>query len=174
MKGKMLDMYEKWDKQGILNKHLKVIKDMIAKRSSQKQVSEYLGITEKTLIKLKKAHPKLDQAFIFGNDELKYNLINAMLKRALGYEYEEIQTVIEENKTGTKKKIVKNVKRALPDYSAIRYLLIIKFGRDYNERREEIDLMKQRLEKNDEVWTNDNNKTEGFKAKKLRKQPKAK
>ena len=56
-------------------------------------MAEYLGITEKTLIKLRKTHQRLDDAFEFGDEELKNNLIDAMYKRAVGFEYEETQTV---------------------------------------------------------------------------------
>jgi hypothetical protein len=107
------------------------------------------------LIKLKKKYPKLNQAFVFGNDELKYTLIDSMLKKATGYEYEESQTTIEETKAGTKKKIVKYKKKAQPDMNAIRYLLIIKFGRVFNDKKEEIDAMYERLRnREEEKWSN--------------------
>jgi transcription initiation factor TFIIIB Brf1 subunit/transcription initiation factor TFIIB len=54
MKGKMLDTYERWEKSGYLENKLKAISEMISKRATQKQVAEYLGVTEKTVIKLKK------------------------------------------------------------------------------------------------------------------------
>jgi len=164
MKGKMLDYYEKWGKNGVLDNRLKAIEDMVSKSATQKEIAKILGMTEKTLIKLKNKHPKLNQAFIFGNDELKYTLIDTMLKKAIGYEYEEMQTTIEETKIGTKKRIVKYKKKAQPDYNAIRYLLVVKFGREFNEKKEEIDAMFERLKAREENWSNassdeDNNKS---------------
>jgi hypothetical protein len=106
------------------------------------------------MYKLKNRHPKMNQAFVFGNDDLKYTLIDTLIKKAVGYEYEETQTTIEETKTGTKKKIVKYKKKAQPDMNAVRYLLIIKFGRDYNDKKEEIDAMYERLRNREEKWTN--------------------
>lgn len=47
MKGKMLDLYERWDESGHLEVKLKAISEMISKRATQKQIAEYLGITEK-------------------------------------------------------------------------------------------------------------------------------
>jgi CRISPR/Cas system CSM-associated protein Csm2 small subunit len=70
-------------------------------------------------------------------------------------EYEEIQTIIEETKTGTKKKIVKTKKKALPDFNAAKYLLAIKFGRKYNEKKEIIALMEKRIAQGDDVWFNE-------------------
>src|SRR5690554_2713859 len=105
MKGKMLDTYEKWEQAGQLNKKLKAIKEMVAKRATQRQVADYLGISEKTLISIRKKHPKLNDAFNYGNEELKVALMDAIYKKAVGFEYEETQTIIEETKTGNKKRI---------------------------------------------------------------------
>ena len=151
----MLDLYEKWDASGHLEDKLKSISEMVSKRATQRQVAEYLGITEKTIIKLRKAHPKLNNAFQYGDEELKQKLIDAVYQRAIGFEYEETQTVIEETKTGTKKRITKFKKQSLPDIAAIKYLLITKFGIEYNEKKAEIELMAKRLEKGEEKWINE-------------------
>ena len=151
----MLDTYERWEKSGHLETKLKAIAEMVSKRATQKEVAEFLGITEKTLIKLRKTHQRLDDAFEFGDEELKNNLIDAMYKRAVGFEYEETQTVIEETKTGQKKRITKFKKQSLPDIAAIKYLLITKFGIDFNEKKAELELMARRLEKDEEVWNNE-------------------
>lgn len=167
MKGKMLDTYERWEKSGHLETKLKAIAEMVSKRATQKAVAEFLGITEKTLIKLRKTHQRLDDAFEFGDEELKNNLIDAMYRRAVGFEYEETQTVIEETKTGQKKRITKFKKQSLPDIAAIKYLLITKFGIDFNEKKAEIELMARRIENGEEEWVNEysdetNNRTKGI------------
>ena len=154
MKGYTLDYYEKWERDGILDKRLNEIKELISKGVPQVEIAKILGMSEKTMYKLKNRHPKMNQAFVFGNDDLKYTLIDTLIKKAVGYEYEETQTTIEETKIGTKKKIVKYKKKAQPDMNAVRYLLIIKFGRDYNDKKEEIDAMYERLRNREEKWTN--------------------
>ncbi len=53
----------------------------------------------------------------------KQQYLEAIKKRALGYEYEETQTLIEETKTGQKKKIVKTKKHIPPDVASCRWLL---------------------------------------------------
>ncbi len=154
MKGYTLDYYERWERDGILNKRLKEIQDLVSKGVTQIEISRILGMSEKTLYKLKNRHPKMNQAFVFGNDDLKYTLIDTLIKKATGYEYEETQTTIEETKAGKKKKIVKYKKKAHPDMNAIRYLLIIKFGREFNDKKEEIDAMYERLRAREEKWSN--------------------
>ncbi|MDD3663161.1 MAG: hypothetical protein PHT84_04820 [Candidatus Pacebacteria bacterium] len=155
MKGKMLDYYERWEESGHLETKLKAISEMVSKRSTQRQIAEYLGITEKTIIKLRKAHRKFNDAFQYGDEELKHKLLDAMYQRAVGFEYEETQTIIEETKIGTKKRITKYKKQSLPDVQAIKYLLITKFGIEYNEKKAEIELMAKRIENGEEEWINE-------------------
>ena len=168
----MLDLYEKWEESGHLNAKLKAISEMVSKRATQRQVAEYLGITEKTIIKLRKVHPKLNEAFQYGDEELKQKLIDAVYQRAIGFEYEETQTVIEETKTGTMKRITKYKKQSLPDITAIKYLLITKFGIEYNEKKAEIELMAKRIENGEEEWVNEYRDEESIRAPRVRKQSK--
>ena len=55
------------------------------------------------------------------DDKNKY--LEAIIKRALGYEYEETQTLIEETESGIKKKIVRLKKQIPPDVEAAKWLL---------------------------------------------------
>ena len=47
----------------------------------------------------------------------------AIKKIAKGYDYEEVQTLIEETASGTKKKIIKTKKHILPNFNACKYLI---------------------------------------------------
>ncbi len=169
---KVLDTYQQWEADGVLDERIKSIQDMVARRIIQKDIAKAMNLSENTLIKLKRSHPRLNQAFINGDDELKYKLMDALFQRAVGIEYEEVQTIIEETSSGTKKRLVKTKKKALPDFNAIKYLLIIKFGREYNERKEEIDIMLKRIEKGEETWINEHSDEETLGVVNIRKQPK--
>jgi hypothetical protein len=169
---KVLDTYQQWEADGVLDERIKSIQDMVARRIIQKDIAKAMNLSENTLIKLKRSHPRLNQAFINGDDELKYKLMDALFQRAVGMEYEEVQTIIEETSSGTKKRLVKTKKKSLPDFNALKYLLIIKFGRDYNERKEEIDIMLKRIEKGEETWTNEHSDEETLGVVNIRKQPK--
>lgn len=169
---KVLDTYQQWEADGVLDERIKSIQDMVARRIIQKDIAKAMNLSENTLIKLKRSHPRLNQAFINGDDELKYKLMDALFQRAVGMEYEEVQTIIEETSSGTKKRLVKTKKKSLPDFNALKYLLIIKFGRDYNERKEEIDIMLKRIEKGEETWINEHSDEETLGVVNIRKQPK--
>jgi predicted transcriptional regulator len=164
---KPIDTYQKWAQAGVLDEKIKTVMELTSRGINQNDIAKVLGVSERTLIKLKRAHPKLNNAFIFGNDELKESLVNAVVKKALGFEYDEVQTTYEESKAGKKKKIVKSHKVALPDMNALKYILIIKCGRNFNEKREEIDAMYKRIDNKEEVWFNENSNKANKRTNKL-------
>lgn len=153
--GKQLDSFERWEKQGVLKKKLKIIKDLSSKNVPQQKIAGELGISLKTLQKLKNRHPDFAIAFKKGKSEMKDNLISTIYKKAMGFEHEEVQTLVEKVGGRNKQKIVKNKKYYPPDLNSAKYLLIIKFGRDYNEKKDEIDIMEKRVKDKEEEWTNE-------------------
>lgn len=83
---KLLDTYQEWLRDGVLDDKLSTVQELTSKRVSQAEICKVLGVSECTLIKLKKTHPRLNQAFLFGNDDLKYKLVDAMYTKAMGFE----------------------------------------------------------------------------------------
>lgn len=157
---RLLDTYEKWVQQGVHKKKLKDIKDLVAKGVTQKKTAELLGITEKTLIKLKRNHKEVERAFIFGNDKLIDDAFGSVYKKAMGFKVPLKTIHAEENKNGKgqkKNKVTITERYFPPDLPSLKYWLIIKGGKEYNERREELDLMKERLNKRDEEWNDASN-----------------
>lgn len=75
------------------------------------QIAHNLGIALSTFCEYKNKYPELAEALKKGKDDIDIQVENALLKRALGYTYEEI---IYENGVETKR-IVKEV---LPDTTA--------------------------------------------------------
>jgi hypothetical protein len=75
----------------------------------------------------------------------------------MGFEHEDIQTQMEDHNGKPKKKIVKTMKYYPPDLNAAKYLLIIKFGRSFNEKKDELDLMERRIDEKENEWTNEQN-----------------
>jgi predicted DNA-binding transcriptional regulator YafY len=147
-----MDKYEEWERTGCLEQKLKLIKELVSKKVIIRDIAKCVGIGERCLLRMKAKHERIRQAFIFGDYELKDKLINAIYKRAVGMEVEETTTTVEESKGVKKKKITKTSKIVPPDYNSARYLLITKFGRENNEKKDEIDIMEKRLEKDNEEW----------------------
>lgn len=157
---RLLDTYEKWVQQGIVKKKLKDIQDMVAKNITQKRIATYLGMTEKTLIKLKKKHKKLEEAFIFGNDKLIQDCFDSLYRKAMGFK-EPVRTVhAEDNKSvknNKKGKVTITEKYYPPCLPSLKYLMLLRGGKQYNERREELDLLKERNELRKEEWSDASN-----------------
>ncbi len=152
---KLIDTFETWRRQGILEERLRLIKDLSLKQATQEEIASNLRLSQKTFIKLRNAHPEIVQAMTSGELELKKKLIDAVIMKAIGFEHESVDTYIEDNGGRPKKKLHKQIKYYPPDFAALKYLLIVKYGRDFNDRKEELDLMAKKFIENKEVWDND-------------------
>lgn len=51
------------------------------------------------------------------------NIIKSLKKISLGYEYEEIQTIVHETEKGIDKKVTRNKKHYPPNFQAIQYVI---------------------------------------------------
>ena len=119
---KALDTFERWENQGLLKEKLKTIEELVSKNVVQDKIAKVLGISEKTLQKLKNRHVEFARAFSKGETDMKDNLIGAIYKKAIGFEHEDIQTLVEEQNGRSKKKIVKTKNYYPPDLNSARYL----------------------------------------------------
>ena len=87
---------------------------------NNEQIAANIGVTPKTLYEWQNKHPQIYDAIKKGKAPVDIEVENALLKRALGYDYEEVTTEI--NTDG--KKHVKKVKRHVPpDVGAIAFWL---------------------------------------------------
>lgn len=82
---------------------------------TDEQIAHNVGIHPSTLHDWKNKYPELSEALKRGKDVVDREVENALLKRALGYEYVEVRT--ETDGSGATK-VTKTVKQALPDVTA--------------------------------------------------------
>ena len=101
-----ISIYEQWEKDGELKDKLILIQGMARDGLTQQQIANNLGISIDTLIENKKKYSEFADALKKGKEVIDFEVENALLKRALGYEYEE---EIYENGILTKK-----VKKQVP------------------------------------------------------------
>ena len=78
------------------------------------QIAQNIGIVASTLYEWKKQYPEISEALKKGKEVVDRQVENALLKRALGYKYEEIKT--EETEEG--KKVTVTTKEVVPDTTA--------------------------------------------------------
>ena len=98
------------------------------------QIAVKMGINVSTLYKYQNEHNEITEALKRGKAPVDTQVENALLKRALGYEYEEVTTEIEETPTGKndengkpimrqKKHVRRTTKQVAPDVLAQIYWL---------------------------------------------------
>jgi len=91
---------------------------------TMEQIAHNLGISRPTLYEWQKKHPELREALQEGREVVDIQVENALLKRALGYEYEEIETIVKKDDRGTTPARVKKVKKHMaPEMAAMIFWL---------------------------------------------------
>ena len=106
---------------------------------TDEQISKNLGIAYSTFRRYKDDNEALSAALKKGKEVIDYEVENALIKRALGYDYEEVQTIIEDDGGKTKKRVSKTKKHIPPDTTAIAIWLNNRrpdrWRRNYNKER---------------------------------------
>ncbi len=82
---------------------------------TDEQIAEKIGINRATLYDWKKKYPNISNALKKGKEVVDIQVENALLKRALGYEFQE-ERVERSDKDGVK--IVQTIKHVPPDTTA--------------------------------------------------------
>lgn len=84
---------------------------------TDEQIAHNIGIRRETLYTWKKEHPNINNALKKGKEVVDRQVENALLKNALGFEYEETKTIIEISPDGEKKQRVEKIKKYSPPNS---------------------------------------------------------
>lgn len=82
---------------------------------TDEQIAHNIGVARKTLAEWKVRFSDIRDALKKGKEVVDIEVENALLKRALGYEYEEVRT---ETENGVATKVVKTTKMVVPDVTA--------------------------------------------------------
>lgn len=86
---------------------------------TDEQIAHNIGIHPSTLYEWQKKYPEIAEALKRGKEVVDRQVENALLKRALGYEYEETKKIQEKDVNGKDKiRIEKTTKTIAPDVTA--------------------------------------------------------
>jgi transposase-like protein len=124
----MCEQVQQWVQDGIVNH----------------EIAARLGIDEATLYRWKNEYCEFCEAFQRGHNYRHQNVVNALYKRCIGYEYTETTKEPADEKTGdpskpvkTKMVITKKVKKQVaPDTGAIEFYLTNKCPNEYKHKTE--------------------------------------
>lgn len=106
---------------------------------SDKQIAHNIGITQTTLYEWQKRFPELSEALKKGKEVVDREVENALLKRALGYEYDEVtQEPVTDKDTGiTEMRVTKRVtKQIVPDVTAQIFWLKNRKPEEFRDKRD--------------------------------------
>ena len=113
-KGGRKGKYHDW----ITDDSLKKLEAWARDGLTDEQVAKNIGINRTTLYDWKKRFPDIDNALKRGKEVVDIEVENKLLQKAMGFEYEETETWVEEVDGVQKKRIKKIKKMALPDTTA--------------------------------------------------------
>ena len=80
--------------------HLDEIKEAVRKGATLNEIADALGIAKSTLCKYKNEKTELSDAFAHGRAKIIIDIRGALLKKALGYQYEEKKQYIRKDEDG--------------------------------------------------------------------------
>lgn len=103
--------------------YLKRIPSWRKQGMTEEQVAKRLGVAYSTLSLYKKKHSEFSEALKKGREELIEELEDSLYRKAMGYEYEEQETWIEEVDGMQKKRVKRMRKVAHPDTGALAFAL---------------------------------------------------
>lgn len=101
------------------------------------QIAYNMGIATSTLYEYKKRFPEIAEALKEGKEVVDRKVENALLKRATGYEYEEIETWYEDTANGQKRKVKKVKKEMPPDTTAAIFWLKNRKPEEWRDRHQQ-------------------------------------
>lgn len=76
--------------------HIDKIKEAVAQGATTKEIADALGIAESTIYEYKKKYKEFSDAFARGRAEIIIDIKAALLKKALGFHYEEKKVYIKD------------------------------------------------------------------------------
>lgn len=154
------NIYLEWKSKAILKDKLELIKKLASVGIGEESIAESLGIALRTFQKMKSDRSDVRQAYESGKNILKDSMIANIIKRANGGKTTDEDQYIEETPRGTRKRIIKHTKEHLPDIGAAKYILAIYFGKEFSDKKFELELAEKRIEKQNEEWMNGDSKQE--------------
>ena len=124
--------YEKWlTEEGLLQ-----IEEWARLGLTEEQISHNMGINRSTLSAWKRDYPIIREHLMKGKEVVDIQVENALLKKALGFEYEEIKEIIDTSESGHERvRIEKTKKYSLPDTTAQIFWLKNRRPEDWRDKR---------------------------------------
>lgn len=113
--------------------HLDDIRKAVSAGATIKEVAKALGIAESTLNKYKAEKKDLADAFARGREKVVIEIKAALLKKALGFNYEEEKRVGRKDKNGENIILVEKYSRYCPPSETAAGMLLRNYDKDWRD-----------------------------------------
>lgn len=136
--------------------HLDEIKKAVSAGATDQEIADGLGIAKSTLSKYKAQKKEFAEAFARGRDKVCFEIKAALLKKALGFQYEEEKSVARHDKDGDAVVMVETYRRYCPPSETAAGMLLRNYDKEWRDndntaakmRQQEHDLRKAIAEAN--------------------------
>lgn len=136
--------------------HIDEIKAAVESGATVEEIAKAFGIAASTLYKYKAEKKELSEAFARGREKIVFDIKAALLKKALGFEYQEEKKVGRKDKNGEQIVLVEKYKRYCVPSETAANMLLRNYDKEWldrdNEsaemRRQEFELRKAIAESN--------------------------
>ena len=121
--------------------HLNEIKNAVEAGATDAEIAESIGISVSTLIEYKKKYPEFQKSFARGREKVVFEIKAALLKKALGFNYEEEKRTGRKDKSGENIILVEKFTRYCPPSETAAGMLLRNYDRNWlDSDRTSVDL----------------------------------
>lgn len=136
--------------------YIEDIRKAVEKGATVEEIAKAYGVAESTLYKFKAEKKELKEAFAHGREEIIIQIKAALLKKALGYDYEEEKKVGRKDKDGENIILVEKYKKHSPPSETAAAMLLRNYDKEWidndqtskNLKKQEYELKKALAEAN--------------------------
>lgn len=136
--------------------HLDEIRKAVEAGATNEEIAKAFGINVSTIYEYKKRYKDFSDAFARGREKVIFEIKAALLKKALGYEYEEEKRVGKKDKDGENVVLIEKYKRHMPPSETAAAMLLRNYDATWLDKdvastdlkRQEFELRKAVAESN--------------------------
>ena len=136
--------------------YLEDIKKAVSSGATVKEIAKAFDLSVTTIYEYQKKYPEFAEAFARGRKHIVFDIKSALLKKALGYEYEEEKRVGRKDRNGENIVLIEKYKRHSPPSETAAAMLLRNYDETWSDkdkatveiRKQETDLKKAIAEAN--------------------------
>ena len=123
--------------------YLDEIRNAVKSGATVEEVAKAFDLAPSTLFRYQSEHPELKDAFTRGRARIIFDIKAALLKKALGFHYEEEKVVSKKDKDGENVVGVEKIKRYCPPSETAAAMLLRNYDKEWHDNDDMTSTLKQ-------------------------------